>query len=137
MSSHSKLRVKWPIQDFREAARWTIYVPNEQLLVFLARFSFRRGFAACCEEWLRLSVALAFRLGCALVLEKSTNNLHYTATISKSKLLLTSKVRAQPRRKSQLNGKAQPFLTTGGEAVAKRDLARKTSSFAYAEGRAE
>ena len=48
-------------------------VANEELLVFfLARFSFRHGFAACCEEWLRPSVELAFRLGCALVLEKST-----------------------------------------------------------------
>jgi hypothetical protein len=32
--------------------------------------------------------------------------------------MLTSKPGAQPRRKSELNGKAQPFLTTGGEAVA-------------------
>ena len=32
--------------------------------------------------------------------------------------MLTSKSRAQPGRKSELNGKAQPFLTTGGEAVA-------------------
>ncbi len=29
------------------------------------------GFAACCEEWLCLSVRWLFRLGCALVVEKA------------------------------------------------------------------
>jgi hypothetical protein len=71
-------------------------VTNEQLLVFLARFSLRHGFAACCEEWLRLSVELAFRPGCALVLEES---IPVYGTILKSKLLITSKARAQPRGK--------------------------------------
>ena len=32
---------------------------------------------------------------------------------------------AQPRRKSGFNGKAQPFLTTGGEAVPKENLVKK------------
>jgi hypothetical protein len=31
------------------------------------------GFAACCEEWLCLSVELAFRLGCAPILEASNS----------------------------------------------------------------
>src|SRR6185369_6264529 len=38
-----------------------LYATNEQLLVFLARFS-RYGSASCCEEWLCLSVKLAHLL---------------------------------------------------------------------------
>ena len=50
-------------------ASWSLFlkicVANEQLLVlFLGKiFGFQYGFAACCEEWLCLSVKLDLSLG--------------------------------------------------------------------------
>jgi len=54
-----------------------------------------------------------FHLGCALVLRMSRNNFYQESLVS-----ICRKGAAQA--KNELNGKAQPFLTTGGKAISKR-----------------
>jgi len=39
--------------------------------------------------------------------------------------------RGVAQRKGKLNGKAQPFLTTGGEAVSKRKILQRNQEVAY------
>jgi hypothetical protein len=67
-------------------------------LVFNA--SLRLGFAACCEEWLCLSVKVGVDIG----------------------LRPPSKEGAAYKFLVVANGKAQPFLTTGGEAESQRSI---------------
>src|SRR6266480_5208718 len=54
----------------------------------------------------------------------------YTSTVANNaEIYANLEIRAQPGRKSEFNGKAQPFLTTGGEAVPKRKSCSDKRSF--------
>jgi hypothetical protein len=78
----------------------------------LARVRLRFGFAARCEEWLCPSVnwlgeLAAPSLGVKMKLDDSTSE---------------AQRRRSPFRESAIYGRAQPFLTSGGEAEASRLL---------------
>src|SRR6185369_6817229 len=80
----------------------------------MARFS-RYGSAACCEEWLCLSVKPAHYSGLRPYLGDGVRGVE-------SKIMARlQRLGAQPDSKWHVYGKAEPFLTTGGGAVPNDD----------------